>query len=296
MRIASILNEKEITLSCEVFPPKHFDGIAQASAVAQEIAGLHPSFMSVTYGAAGSTPGHTIAVAKAVAETGVTPLCHLTCVQSTREHVQHVLADMKTAGMENVLALRGDLPKEGEPCHDFAYAAELIDFIHQQGDFCVGAACYPEGHPESGSRAKDMDYLRRKVDAGVDFLTTQMFFDNGLLYNFLYRMQRAGMVIPVCAGIMPICDARQVARVVKLSGSIMPPRFAAIADRFAGDPQAMTQAGIAFATEQIVDLVANGVGHVHLYTMNKPWIARAIVENLSSIIKLEAGKDATSAN
>lgn len=228
MRIASILNEKEITLSCEVFPPKHFDGIAQASAVAQEIAGLHPSFMSVTYGAAGSTPGHTIAVAKAVAETGVTPLCHLTCVQSTREHVQHVLADMKTAGMENVLALRGDLPKEGEPCHDFAYAAELIDFIHQQGDFCVGAACYPEGHPESGSRAKDMDYLRRKVDAGVDFLTTQ--------------------------------------------------------------------AGIAFATEQIVDLVANGVGHIHLYTMNKPWIARAIVENLSSIIKLEAGKDATSAN
>ena len=164
MRIASILNEKEITLSCEVFPPKHFDGIAQASAVAQEIAGLHPSFMSVTYGAAGSTPGHTIAVAKAVAETGVTPLCHLTCVQSTREHVQHVLADMKTAWMENVLALRGDLPKEGEPCHDFAYAAELIDFIHQQGDFCVGAACYPEGHPESGSRAKDMDYLRRKVD------------------------------------------------------------------------------------------------------------------------------------
>ena len=251
MRIASILNEKEITLSCEVFPPKHFDGIAQASAVAQEIAGLHPSFMSVTYGAAGSTPGHTIAVAKAVAETGVTPLCHLTCVQSTREHVQHVL-----------------------------------DFIHQQGDFCVGAACYPEGHPESGSRAKDMDYLRRKVDAGVDFLTTQMFFDNGLLYNFLYRMQRAGMDIPVCAGIMPICDARQVARVVKLSGSIMPPRFAAIADRFAGDPQAMTQAGIAFATEQIVDLVANGVGHIHLYTMNKPWIARAIVENLSSIIKL----------
>lgn len=169
MRIASILNEKEITLSCEVFPPKHFDGIAQASAVAQEIAGLHPSFMSVTYGAAGSTPGHTIAVAKAVAETGVTPLCHLTCVQSTREQVQHVLADMKTAGMENVLALRGDLPKEGEPCHDFAYAAELIDFIHQQGDFCVGAACYPEGHPESGSRAKDMDYLRRKVDARGGF-------------------------------------------------------------------------------------------------------------------------------
>lgn len=163
MRIASILNEKEITLSCEVFPPKHFDGIAQASAVAQEIAGLHPSFMSVTYGAAGSTPGHTIAVAKAVAETGVTPLCHLTCVQSTREHVQHVLADMKTAGMENVLALRGDLPKEGEPCHDFAYAAELIDFIHQQGDFCVGAAC---GNGYSGLRGHHADLRRAAGGAG----------------------------------------------------------------------------------------------------------------------------------
>ena len=168
MRIASILNEKEITLSCEVFPPKHFDGIAQASAVAQEIAGLHPSFMSVTYGAAGSTPGHTIAVAKAVAETGVTPLCHLTCVQSTREHVQHVLADMKTAGMENVLALRGDLPKEGEPCHDFAYAAELIDFIHQQGDFCVGAACYPEGICVSTPIETYMSYaLNRIFDTAI---------------------------------------------------------------------------------------------------------------------------------
>ncbi len=287
MRIADILKSREVTLSCEVFPPKRFDGIAQASAVAQEIAALHPSFMSVTYGAAGSTPGHTIAVAKAVAETGVTPLCHLTCVQSSREHVQHVLADMKAAGMHNVLALRGDLPKEGELCRDFAYAAALIEYIHAQGQFCVGAACYPEGHPESGSREKDLDYLRRKVDAGVDFLTTQMFFDNGILYNFLYRMQRAGIQVPVCAGIMPICDAKQVSRVVKLSGSIMPPRFAAIADRFAQDPQAMTQAGIAFATEQIVDLVANGVGHIHLYTMNKPWIASAIIRNLSSVIRLE---------
>ncbi len=288
MRISTILNTREITLSCEVFPPKRFDGIAQASAVAQEIADLHPSFMSVTYGAAGSTPGHTIAIAKAVAEKNVAPLCHLTCVQSTRAHVQEVLGDMKAAGMENVLALRGDLPKEGEVCHDFRYAAELIEFIHAQGDFCVGAACYPEGHPESGSRAKDLDYLRRKVDAGVDFLTTQMFFDNGILYNFLYRMQRTGIHVPVCAGIMPICDARQVSRAVKLSGSIMPPRFAAIADRFAEDPQSMTQAGIAFATEQIVDLLANGVGHIHLYTMNKPWIARAIVSNLSSILHLDA--------
>ncbi len=286
MRIDSILRDGKVHLSCEVFPPKKFDGIAQASEVAREIARMRPAFMSVTYGAAGSTPGHTLAIAEAVAQENVTPLCHLTCVQSSREHVKHVLGDMKAAGMENVLALRGDLPAEGEPMKDFAYASELVEFIHSQGDFCVGAACYPEGHPESGGRRKDIEYLKRKVDAGVDFLTTQMFFDNGILYNFLYRALRAGIDVPVCAGIMPICTARQVERAVKLSGSIMPPRFAAIADRFADDPAAMTQAGIAFATEQIIDLVANGITNIHLYTMNKPWITRQIVANLSSIIHM----------
>ena len=287
MRIADILRDDKVHLSCEVFPPKKFDGIAQAQEVAAEIARMKPAFMSVTYGAAGSTPGHTLAIAKAVADAGVTPLCHLTCVQSSREHVQHVLQDMKAAGMENVLALRGDLPKEGECQKDFAYASELVEFIHRQGDFCVGAACYPEGHPECASRSEDMDNLKRKVDAGVDFLTTQMFFDNGTLYNFLYRALRAGVDVPVCAGIMPITTAKQVERAVKLSGSIMPPRFAAIADRFANNPEAMAQAGIAYATEQIIDLVANGITNIHLYTMNKPWIARKIVENLSSIIHME---------
>lgn len=290
MRIDHLLKSRRITLSCEVFPPKKFDGIAQVAAVARDIAALHPSFMSVTYGASGSTPGHTLAVAQAVQDCGVTPLCHLTCVQSGREHVERVLSDMRRAGMENVLALRGDLPQDGQVCEDFAHASDLVEFIHTRGDFCVGAACYPEGHPECGSRQADMDNLRRKVDAGVDFLTTQMFFDNSLLYNFMYRALRAGIDVPVCAGIMPICDPKQVARAVKLSGSIMPPRFAAIADRFAHDPKAMTQAGIAFATEQIVDLIANGVGHIHLYTMNKPWITRAIVENLSDILGLNDGE------
>lgn len=286
MRISTILSDDRVRLSCEVFPPKRFDGISQACQVAREIAALHPSFMSVTYGAAGSTPGHTLAVAQAVQDSGVTPLCHLTCVQSSREHVRHVLSDMKAAGMENVLALRGDPPVDGKRCEDFTYAAELVEFIHTQGDFCVGAACYPEGHPECESRLADLDHLKRKVDAGVDFLTTQMFFDNGLLYNFMYRCLRAGIDVPICAGIMPICDPRQVKRAVQLSGSIMPPRFAAIADRFANDPDAMAQAGIAYATEQIIDLVANGVTNIHLYTMNKPWITRKIVENLSSIIHL----------
>ena len=284
MRIVDILRDGRVHLSCEIFPPKRFDGLRQVGDIAREIASLRPDFMSVTYGAAGSTPGHTLEIAKAVQSCGVEPLCHLTCVQSTKEHVQQVLADMQSAGIHNVLALRGDLPREGEPAHDFAYASELIDFIHRQGDFCVGAACYPEGHPESGGRLRDIEFLRRKVDAGVDFLTTQMFFDNGILYNFLFRMLRAGIDVPVCAGVMPICDARQVERVMKLSGSLMPPRFAAIADRFAHDPAAMTQAGIAFATEQIIDLIANGVNHIHLYTMNKPWIAKAVMSNLSDII------------
>lgn len=286
MRISTILADEKVRLSCEVFPPKKFDGIAQACEVTREIAALKPAYMSVTYGAAGSTPGHTLAVAKAVQDAGVTPLCHLTRVQSTKAHVRQVLADMKAAGMENVLALRGDLPANDEPCRDFTYASELVEFIHTQGDFDVGAACYPEGHPECESRSRDMDNLRRKVDAGVNFLTTQMFFDNGVLYNFLYRCLRAGIDVPVCAGIMPICDPKQVKRAVQLSGSIMPPRFAAIADRFAHDPQAMAQAGIAYATEQIIDLVANGVTNIHLYTMNKPWTARRIVENLSSIIHM----------
>lgn len=284
MRIVDILRDGRVHLSCEIFPPKRFDGLRQVGDIAREIASLRPDFMSVTYGAAGSTPGHTLEIAKAVQSCGVEPLCHLTCVQSTKEHVQQVLADIQSAGIHNVLALRGDLPREGEPAHDFAYASELIDFIHRQGDFCVGAACYPEGHPESGGRLRDIEFLRRKVDAGVDFLTTQMFFDNGILYNFLFRMLRAGIDVPVCAGVMPICDARQVERVMKLSGSLMPPRFAAIADRFAHDPAAMTQAGIAFATEQIIDLIANGVNHIHLYTMNKPWIAKAVMSNLSDII------------
>lgn len=291
MRIGELLRDGNVHLSCEIFPPKKFDGIAQAEAVACEIADLRPDFMSVTYGAAGSTPGHTLRIAQAVQSCGVEPLCHLTCVQSTREHVRQVLADLQSSGIRNVLALRGDLPKEGEPAHDFTYAAELVEFIHRQGDFCVGAACYPEGHPESGGRMKDVEFLRRKVDAGVDFLTTQMFFDNGILYNFLYRMLRAGVNVPVCAGVMPICDARQVDRVMKLSGSLMPPRFAAIADRFAHDPAAMAQAGVAFATEQIVDLIANGVSNIHLYTMNRPWIARAIMNNLSNVIRPADSKE-----
>ncbi|MBR4501612.1 MAG: methylenetetrahydrofolate reductase [Clostridia bacterium] len=284
MRISELLGDGRVHLSCEVFPPKRFDGIAGACETARQIARLGPAYMSVTCGAGGTTPGYTLAVAKAVAECGVEPLCHITCVQADRQHVTEILDNMRSSGMRNVLALRGDLPLEGERCHDFEHASDLASFIRSRGDFCVGGACYPEKHPESVSRDADMDMLKRKVEAGVDFLTTQMFFDNALFYNFLYRMLKAGIRVPVCAGIMPITNAKQVERAVKLSGSIMPPKFAAIADRFGSDPGSMAQAGIAFATGQIVDLIANGITNIHLYTMNKPEVTRAIISNLSSII------------
>lgn len=251
MRISELLGDGRVHLSCEVFPPKRFDGIAGACETARQIARLGPAYMSVTCGAGGTTPGYTLAVAKAVAECGVEPLCHITCVQADRQHVTEILDNMRSSGMRNVLALRGDLPLEGERCHDFEHASDLASFIRSRGDFCVGGACYPEKHPESVSRDADMDMLKRKVEAGVDFLTTQMFFDNALFYNFLYRMLKAGIRVPVCAGIMPITNAKQVERAVKLSGSIMPPKFAAIADRFGSDPGSMAQAGIAFATGQI---------------------------------------------
>ena len=279
-----ILTDSRVRVSCEVFPPKRSEGLENVKRAALAIAALRPAFISVTYGAAGTAPGLTLEVAGSVRAAGVTPLCHITCVQSDMAHVTGVLRAMREAGLNNVLALRGDLPKEGTPCGDFPHAEDLVRFIRTKGDFCIGGACYPEGHPECASCAKDMEYLKRKVDAGLSFLTTQMFFDNGILYNFLYRMERAGIHVPVCAGIMPICDARQVARVVRLSGSIMPPRFAAIADRFADSPEAMTQAGIAFATEQIVDLLANGVRAIHIYTMNKPSVAEAILANLSHLL------------
>ena len=285
MKIGSLLRDGKVHLSCEVFPPKKFDGIAQACKVTKEIAALKPAYMSVTYGAAGSTPGHTLAVAQAVQDSGVTPLCHLTCVQSTREHVKQVLADMKAAGMENVLALRGDLPQGFDLASaDYRYASELIAEIRERGDFCIGGACYPEAHPESEDSMADLRHLKEKADQGCEFFTTQMFFDNSILYNFIYRARAAGITVPIVAGIMPVTNAAQIKRIMAISGSALPQRFVRIVDRYGSDPEAMMQAGIAYATAQIIDLFANGVPAVHVYSMNKPEIARRIMENVSSII------------
>lgn len=287
MNIKDILNSKKISVSCEIFPPKQSGELQQAEEVVQELATVRPDFISVTYGAGGGTKANTVHLARIVQKHGIPALAHLTCVSSTREMVKNTLAELRANHIENVLALRGDLPQDGEmPIHQqYRYASELVREIRAQGDFCIGAACYPEGHLESASRQEDIAHLKEKVDCGCDFLTTQMFFDNDVFYNFLYRILAQDIRVPVVAGIMPVTNAKQIARICSLSGAVFPPRFANMADRFANDPISMRQAGIAYATEQIVDLISNGVCAIHIYTMNQPDIAIKIYENISEIIK-----------
>jgi methylenetetrahydrofolate reductase (NADPH) len=285
MKIKDILSQGKPTLSFEVFPPKTEDRYESVERAAAEIAKLDPAFMSVTYGAGGGTSKYTVDIASALHHNHhVTALAHLTCVSSTKEKVQEVLRELKEAGIDNVLALRGDIPADGAVSKEYSYASELIREIKEAGDFCIGAACYPEGHVESASKTIDMDYLKEKVEAGCDFVTTQMFFDNNILYNYLYRIREKGITVPVVAGIMPVTNVRQIIRSCQLSGTYLPSRFKAIVDRFGDNPAAMKQAGIAYATEQIIDLIANGVNAIHVYSMNNPEIAYKIKENLSEIL------------
>ena len=290
MKITELLGAKRPSLSFEVFPPKTESGFESVRLATEEIARLRPSFMSVTYGAGGGTSKYTLDIAKNIKERyGVPTLAHLTCVSSTRATVQERIADIRAAGIENVMALRGDIPAElvdaDRSGWDYRYAVELVRELKEADpELCVGAACYPEVHPESKTQAQDIRYLKEKVDAGCDFLTTQMFFDNNLLYNFLYKIREAGITVPVIPGIMPITNANQIERAIKLSGSFMPRRFVSLVDRFGSDPAAMKQAGIAYATDQIIDLYANGIQNVHVYSMNKPDVAEKIWANLSDIL------------
>lgn len=288
MKLDQILGKDKITLSFEVFPPKtdaNYDSVEKA---AFGVAKLNPSYMSVTYGAGGSTRSNTVKIAGGIQNRyGVTTIAHLTCVGASRADIRNALGEMKAAGIENVLALRGDKPKdfEGDPFTDFHYASELVSEIKACGDFCVGGACYPEGHVDSVNKKEDILNLKKKVDAGCEFLTTQMFFDNNIFYNFLYRIREAGINVPVIPGIMPITRANQVINAVKLSGCNVPERFKSIVDRFGGEPAAMQQAGIAYATDQIIDLIANGINNIHVYSMNKAEVAAGIQSNLSEIVK-----------
>ena len=290
MKIIDILNSGKMSMSFEVFPPKTDTAFENVSRATQEIAKLNPSYMSITYGAGGGTSRYTLDIAENIMKDfGVPTLAHLTCVSSSRETVRERIEEMKARGINNVLALRGDIPADMENDDrsdwSYRYAVDLIREIKDSGyDFCIGGACYPEIHPESSNQKEDIKRLKEKVDAGCEFLTTQMFFDNNLLYNFLYKIREAGITVPIIAGIMPITNANQVDRAIKLSGSFMPQRFKSLVDKFGSDPLAMKQAGIAYATDQIIDLYANGLTNIHVYSMNKPDVAQKIQANLSDIL------------
>lgn len=290
MKIIDIIKGEALALSFEVFPPKTETSFESVKKATEEIAKLKPAFMSVTYGAGGGTSKYTLDIAKNIEKTyGVPTLEHLTCVSSSKETVRERIQEIKEAGIQNIMALRGDIPKEligaDRSNWDYQHAIDLIRELKEANpDFCIGAACYPEIHPESSNQKEDIKWLKEKVAAGCDFLTTQMFFDNNLLYNFLYKIREAGITVPVVPGIMPITNANQVARSIQLSGSFMPQRFKSLVDKFGNDPAAMKQAGIAYATDQIIDLYANGIKAVHVYSMNKPEVAAKIQSNLSDII------------
>ena len=287
MKIPELLKRNRPMVSFEVFPPKKDAAFEQVEQVIDRLAAVKPAFISVTYGVGGGANVNTRAIAEHVLRDGVPALAHLTCITSTRERIREELEALKASGVENVLALRGDRPPdfEGQLPGCYAHASDLMAAIRELGGFAIGGACYPECHPECAHLAEDIENLKRKVDAGVDFLTTQMFFDNNIFYRYLAKVREAGVNVPIVAGVMPVTNGKQIRRICQLSGTYLPSRFKMIVDRFGETPDQMFEAGVAYATEQIVDLIANGVNAIHVYTMNRPEIGAAIMRNLGSIVE-----------
>ena len=285
MKVSELLKSDKVTISVELFPPKKGSQLENYKAIVGQMAELKPSYISCTYGATGGTSDYTVEIADTINSYGIPAIAHLTCASSTKEKVQSVIKELKDRKIENILALRGDIPEDADfPLPDqYHHAIELIGEIKEIGDFCIGGACYPEGHPEAAAMEEDLQHLKEKVEAGCDYLTTQMFFDNNIYYRFLYKALAKGINVPVVPGIMPVTNAAQVKRTISLTGNLVPAKFLSIVDRFGSTPEAMKQAGIAYATEQIIDLIANGVNHIHIYSMNKPDVAGAIMDNLSEI-------------
>ena len=285
MKIKDILAEGRRSVSFEVFPPRTDSPFAPVKEAVARLAQQRPSFMSVTYGASGNAQANTAAIAAFVQELGVPALAHLTCLTASHESIAHEVDALRAAGVENVLCLRGDLPKDAPetPPGPFAHAVDLVRALRSSG-LCLGGACYPECHPSCDHIEDDIVHLREKVEAGLDFVTTQMFFDNNIFYRYLSKLRDRGVTVPVIAGIMPVTNGRQIARICRLSGTYLPSRFKAIVDRFGETPAAMLDAGVAYATEQIIDLFANGINAIHLYTMNRPETAERIMANLRGIL------------
>ncbi len=287
MKISEILRQNPITISMEVFPPKSDTRLESVRETVIQISRLHPAFVSCTYGAGGGTSQYTVEIAQDIMKEGVASMAHLTCISSTRDSVRSQIRRIRDAGIENVLALRGDIPEgmDFPSPRYYEHAIQLVEEVKQEcPGICIGGACYPEKHPDAVNKDEDIRHIREKVDAGCDFLTTQMFFNNSIYYNYLYRLREAGVTVPILAGIMPVTSRRQMERSIQLSGCVIPPELTALADRFGDSPAAMQQAGILYASHQIIDLIANGCGHIHVYTMNKPEVAAGILNNLRGII------------
>ncbi len=281
------MEQKKPIYSFEIFPPKPTSPVESVSNAFAELAALKPDFISVTYGAGGGLNGGALTcelASKLLHEYGVKPVAHLPCISYTKEEISAVLEDFKAHGITDILALRGDKSPDRPEKNDFKYAADLIEFIRRNGDFHLYAACYPEVHPEARSAADDLRHLKEKVDRGANHLISQLFFDNAHFYDFREKCDIIGINVPIEAGIMPVVNAAQINRMVSLCGASLPRKFTVMMQRFGHSPEAIRDAGIAYAVDQIVDLVANGVDGIHLYTMNNPYVAKRITEAVSGIL------------
>lgn len=287
MKINELFNSKEVVFSFEIFPPKSTSSIDTIYNTLEELKDLTPDYISVTYGAGGSlSENRTLELASKVKnQYGIESVAHLTCISSSKAEITQILSDLKSVGVENILALRGDMPQDNFTRGDFRYASELVEHINKFGGFNVGAACYPECHPQCDSLEKDIENLKIKIDAGVNNLVSQLFFDNETFYRFLENTEKANIAVPIQAGIMPVVNKKQIERLVSLCGASFPTKFMKIVDKYQHDSVALRDAGIAYAVEQIVDLVSSGVDGIHLYTMNNPYVAKRITTSISSILK-----------
>ena len=287
MKIASIFEKKDTIFSFEVFPPKKTSSIDTIYNTLEELKDLKPDFISVTYGAGGLEAGNskTCEIASVIkTKYNIEPVAHLTCVNSDRQQVLAELNSLKEHNIENILALRGDIVPDIPRKHDFKYASDLISFIKEHGDFDIAGACYPECHMEASSFADDIKNLKNKVDCGVSHLISQLFFENNAFYTFLEKLEIADIKVPVEAGIMPVVNKSQIERMVSMCGASLPAKFVKVMQRFGDNPEALRDAGIAYAVDQIVDLISQGVDGIHLYTMNNPYVARKISEAVSSLL------------
>lgn len=286
MNISSLFGQEKTVFSIEMFPPKKTDDIEILYNKLDSMAAIGPDYISITYGAGGSiADNRTCRMAADIKNRyGIEPLAHLTCIHSSRADIDYCLDELEKNGVRNILALRGDLQPERERCTDFLYASDLVEYINLRGGFNVVGACYPEGHPEAGSLEEDIEHLKRKVDAGVTHLNTQLFFDNDDFYSFIEKVRAKGINVPIEAGIMPVVNKKNIERVVANCGASLPSKFSRMMARYESNPQALFDAGIAYAIDQIADLIVSGVDGIHLYSMNRPEVAMRIYESIKNML------------